>query len=127
MELQDLYEELEAVKMIAITIEKTQAADHAMLLDHDRTLRGNGAPGLQESVRSLAKMLDEFIIEVREERNKRIVGEETEKVRKREEINKLKWMLLSFGTPLIAAVIYQSFIFWTQVAPAIKELTDLIK
>jgi len=124
MELEQLYQEVEEVKRIVMDTSSTQKSDHVLLLEHDKILvRGNGVPSLQENVRVLAQSFKDFVIEVREERAKRIQGEEEEKKRKKEELNKWKWALIGIVLPGVAVILGQALVFWVQLAPILSKST----
>jgi len=125
MNFQMVYDKVEEVERLVVEMGSTQKADHAMLLEHDKYLvRGNGVPSLQETVRNLTKDLSAFIVEVRNERDKRNKLEEAERERKRTEQNKWKWTFIGVIISLITPILIQAVYFWTNFAPIIENLKD---
>ena len=121
VDLETIYQEVESVKHILETLNDNQKRDHEILLEHDKILvRGNGVPSLQENVRNLAKAMNDFMDDVRNEREKREKFEIEERKRKAEEANKFKWLGIGIGTPLLLTFLGQAIVFYVRVYPLIQ-------
>jgi len=126
MDTNRLHQDVDEIKKIVQDTQSTQKADHEMLLEHDKYLvRGNGKPSLQETVRTLTKELDDFITEVREERQKRVALEEKQVELKRVERNKWKWAVIGFCFTTIPPILTQAVYFWTKLVPLIEQKQTL--
>jgi len=110
MNLETLARDVEELKRKVETMAVVVDADHEVLSTLDKIIvRGNGTPSLQEVVRALSKTLTEFLDEVKEE-----------KKNKKDEANKLKWLILGIGIPALLGYAAQAVIFWVRVFPIIK-------
>ena len=117
---------LDEMRMIITSIRDIQLADHALLIEHDKILvRGNGAPSLQEVVRTLSESLTAFMQSYKVERDEiRIKKQEEEKERK-DEARWWKRTIIGFGLPITIAFVGQFIVFWVKVAPIISNFDNI--
>lgn len=84
-----------------------------MYNEHDKILvRGNGVPSLQEMYRNLARTVTEFI-----------ENQKQREERDRVESNKLKWILIGAGVPLIIGFSLQVIVFFFKIYPLLVTLS----
>lgn len=105
-----LREEVSALRVIVESVRAQQQENTDMLREHDKILvRGNGVPSLQETVRTLAKTMNDYLEEVKQE-----------KLDKKKEATTLKWLLIGAGLPLLLAFIGQAVVFYVKIYPMLQ-------
>lgn len=108
--LNALREEVNALRVIVETLRAEHKEDREMMREHDKILvRGNGVPSLQETVRILAKSMNDYFEEVKQE-----------KADKKKEATTFKWLLIGAGIPLLLTFIGQAVIFYVKIYPMLQ-------
>lgn len=76
----------------------------------------------RQNVTNLAKIVNEWVANVKEEREKRNKADEDERLRKKQEMNRWKWAFIGLAFTVVPTFIWQAIVFWIDIAPHVKEL-----
>lgn len=91
------------------TIDKWRAPIQARQEKHDKTLYGNGVPGMDEQLRRIIEWIEE---------------QKQKEFRRKQWWDKLQWVVIPMFIGGVVTLGYQAFVFFTQIAPILEALKN---
>jgi hypothetical protein len=99
----------EGIDKLRDTIDKWRAPVQARLEKHESTLYGNGVPGMDEQIRNI---------------NGWIEAQKELALKRKQWWDKLQWVVIPIFVGGLVTLMYQAFVFFTEIAPILESLKN---